>query len=183
MTAVYLTRLQKPTIPAMEGQYAQQPFHGQAPFFYYHPDPNSETRHHGQFTPHPHGHQYQQHMQPMQQQAPEPVPIYAPQPYHGHIQCPQPQYSMPPYAPQALLTPVQSPRSNIQKPAVMVQQDSPYMLSLDTDCYMPATPPLSASGSAVSSPPSTCEILPTPVNANFMQFYGSNTLEGVKGWM
>jgi hypothetical protein len=178
----------------MEGPYAaQQPYHGQqAPFFYYHPDPNSETRHHGQFTPHPHGVQYQQQMPPQQmQQAPEPIQIYAPQPYQGHVVCPQPQYQhlqhMPAYAPQALLTPAQSPRQNAQKPAIVVQQDSPYLFPLDTECClaetpqwdtdcMPSTPPLSASGSAMSSPPSTCEVLPTPINATFSH----HALEGVK---
>jgi hypothetical protein len=66
------------------------------------------------------------------------------------------------------------------KPTICVQQqqqqESPYLFPLDTDCYAPSTPPLSTSGSAVSSPPSTAEILPTPVNNVFY----AQGLEGVK---
>jgi hypothetical protein len=51
------------------------------------------------------------------------------------------------------------------------------MLQLDTDCYAPSTPPLSMSGSAVSSPPSSAEILPTPVQHTF---FGHSGIESGK---
>lgn len=53
---------------------------------------------------------------------------------------------------------------------------------MEPDCseadmyYYPATPPLSASGSVISSP-STCDVLPTPMNATF---FGLEKFEGVK---
>jgi len=102
------------------------------------------------------------------------VPIYAPQAYHQATQSPQ-QYAMAAYSPKPLLTPMQSPQHAGQKLHIMVQHDSPYAFSLDSD-YAPSTPPLSASGSVVSSPPSTCEVLPTPVNSSFV----GQTLDGVK---
>lgn len=76
-----------------------------------------------------------------------------------------------------MLTPVASPQPMYQKPTILVQQDSPYLFPLDTDCYAPSTPPLSSSGSAVSSPPSTCDILPTPISGFPMK---SESIEGVK---
>lgn len=162
----------------MDGPYAPQhtPFVGQA-FFYYQPTPNSETRHHGQFTPHPvQPMQYQhQHMQPMQ--APQAMSVYAAQqqyeqrPLSAGAQ--QQYHQMPVYSPQPLMTPAQSPQQAVQKPAIVVQDNSPALLCLDTDCYMPSTPALSQSASTVSSPPSSYDIMPTPTNLAF-------ALEGVK---
>jgi hypothetical protein len=71
------------------------------------------------------------------------------------------------------MTPAQSPQQIVQKPVLMMHDHVPTMLSLDTDCYMPATPALSTSASTVSSPPSSCDIMPTPTNLSF-------ALEGVK---
>jgi hypothetical protein len=88
------------------------------------------------------------------------------------------QQQMHQYGSQPLMTPVQSPQPMYQKPTILVQQESPYLFSLDTDCYAPSTPPLSTSGSAVSSPPSSAEILPTPVTNTF---YGQPGLEMMKG--
>ena len=79
---------------------------------------------------------------------------------------------------------VASPRPMCQKPTILVQDNASHLLGLDTDCInsdmyaFPSTPALSASGSAMGSPPSTCEILPTPVNGNV--FFGLENLEGVK---
>jgi hypothetical protein len=63
-----------------------------------------------------------------------------------------------------------------QKPQILIQENEPYLFPLDTDCYAPSTPPLSSSGSAVSTPPSSAEILPTPVNGHFVP----QGIEGVK---
>jgi C2H2 transcription facotor len=162
----------------MDGPYVAQhtPFVGQA-FFYYQPTPNSETRHHGQFTPHPvQPMQYPaQHMQAMQ--APQAIPVYAAQ--QQYEQRPvsagaQQQYQqMQVYSPQQMMTPAQSPQQIVQKPVIIVQENSTALLTLDTDCYMPSTPALSQSASTVNSPPSSCDILPTPTTLGF-------PLEGVK---
>ncbi|KAH8731352.1 cutinase G-box binding protein [Phaeosphaeriaceae sp. PMI808] len=70
------------------------------------------------------------------------------------------------------------PQPMYQKPTILIQpQDSPYLRPIDTDySYAPATPPLSSTGSNISSPPSVCDILPTPVNG----FFPGEGMEGVK---
>ena len=81
------------------------------------------------------------------------------------------------------LTPIASPQPSQMKPAIMVQQDSPALMPLDTrflshDLYgFPTTPPLSSSGSTVSSPPSANGTLHTPMNDGFFAF---ERVEGVK---
>jgi hypothetical protein len=156
---------------AMEGTYPMHPAQamGQSHFFYYNPDANEKnTRQHGHFTAHPSG------------QSPQ---TYAAQ--HFVIQRPSSSNSQAPYPQMAyanqMLTPVASPRPMYQKPAILYQsQDSPFLHPIETDFsdlrYAPATPPLSSSGSNISSPPSTSEYLPTPVNA----FFPGEGIEGVK---
>jgi len=96
--------------------------------------------------------------QPMYQRPPS---AGAPMPFHPHAHI---------YGPQAMLTPAASPRHE-QKPNFVMQHELHGLLPIDTDCrsYFPATPTLSASGSfsSISSPPSTCDILPTPVTGVF----------------
>lgn len=142
---------------------------GQAPFFYYNPDPTSEkARQHGHFTPHPSG-QQQPHM------------------YHPHglvFQRPSSSSSSPstPYQGSFShnMTPVASPQPMYQKPTILIQPgQSPFLRPLDTSFDMnfsPATPPLSSCGSSISSPPSSCDILPTPV----LPFFPGEAMEGVK---
>ncbi|KAJ4301270.1 hypothetical protein N0V90_003361 [Kalmusia sp. IMI 367209] len=141
---------------------------GQAPFFYYNPDPTSEkARQHGHFTPHPSG--QQQHM------------------FHPHgmvFQRPSSSSSSPSTPFQAsfshTLTPVASPQPLYQKPTILIQPgQSPFLRPLDTTFDMhfsPTTPPLSSCGSSISSPPSTCDVLPTPVQP----FFPGEGIEGVK---
>ncbi|KAF2266290.1 hypothetical protein CC78DRAFT_542544 [Lojkania enalia] len=137
---------------------------GQSPFFYYNPEPSSDNaRQHGHFTPHPHG-------QNQETFCPPHMLINRPASSQGSY--PQAAYN------NHMLTPVASPQPMYQKPTILVQQqDSPYLHPIDTDFsdmrFAPATPPLSSSGSSISSPPSTCEFLPTPVNGSF-------SIEGVK---
>lgn len=152
---------------------------GQSAFFYYKPDPSPENRQHGHFTPHPNG---LQHPQAYPQEAFYTQNMIYSRPSSASSQASYPAKAA--YANQALLTPVASPQPMCQKPTILIQQDqqtSPYLFPLDTDCsdlrFTPATPPLSSSGSAISSPPSTCDILPTPVNG---AFFNSEGLEGVK---
>ena len=151
---------------------------GQSPFFYYNPDPSPENRQHGHFSPHPHGVPNQTY-QLQSQEAYYPSNVMFNRPSSSSSQGSYP--SRPAYASQALITPVASPQPMYQKPTILIQQHSPYLPPLDTDFsdmrFAPATPPLSSSESAISSPPSTCDILPTPVNGAFFQGEG---LEGVK---
>lgn len=147
----------------MDGSYPMHPQAMQSPFFYYTPDPQGEnTRQHGHFTPHPSG---QATFQPQH------MYFQRPSSANSHIAYPQTAYA------SQMLTPVASPQPMYQKPTILIQpQDSPYLRPIDTDfSYAPATPPLSSTGS-ISSPPSVCDILPTPING----FFPGETIEGVK---
>ncbi|CDM33668.1 Zinc finger C2H2-type/integrase DNA-binding domain [Penicillium roqueforti FM164] len=81
------------------------------------------------------------------------------------------------------LTPIASPQPSQMKPTIIMQQGSPGLMPLDTrfighDLYsFPSTPPLSASGSTISSPPSAHGALPTPIHDTFFTF---DKVEGVK---
>lgn len=152
---------------------------GQSAFFYYNPDPSPENnRQHGHFTPHPHG----LPMPAGQTLLSEPLPLYNAS--MGYVRpnssCSQASYAAKSgYTSQSLLTPIASPQPLGHKPTILVQQQD--LFPLDTDCsemrFAPSTPTLSSSGSTISSPPSTCEFLPTPVNG---AFYSLELLEGVK---
>ena len=158
---------------------------GQSPFFYYNPEPGH--REHGHFSAHPSaahdGVQMQQLQQQMYQQEMmmrgQSQMMYARPSWSGS------QFYLPskPSLPtQPIVTPTVSPRPLQQKPAFLYQPDA-LPLSLDTECgtpdvyVYPSTPPLSVSGSAISSPPSTCGILPTPTTG---AFFILENIEGVK---
>jgi hypothetical protein len=149
----------------MDGSYSMHTMQAmQSPFFYYNPDPQRENaRQHGHFTPHPSG-------QPTFQ--PHNMYYQRPSSAHSHMSYPQTAYA------NQMLTPVASPQPMYQKPTILIQpQDSPYLRPLDTDfSFAPATPPLSSSGSNISSPPSAFDVLPTPINP----YFPSETIEGVK---
>lgn len=140
----------------------------QSPFFYYNPDPSPENRQHGHFTPHPHG-------MPMAvlPSSPEHMMVYHQQMYQRPHSAGAPIHYQHPtaYVAQAMLTPAASPRAQHHKPTILLQQEAHGLIPLDTECrgYFPATPTLSASGSfsSVDSPPSTCDIIPTPINGVF----------------
>merc|ERR1712137_1512937 len=91
--------------------------------------------------------------------------------------CSQMSYPQTAYANQ-MLTPVASPQPMYQKPTILIQpQDSPYLHPIDTDySFSPATPPLSSCGSNTSSPPSSCDVLPTPMH----DMFSGEGIEGVK---
>ncbi|KAF2141809.1 uncharacterized protein K452DRAFT_227954 [Aplosporella prunicola CBS 121167] len=149
---------------------------GQSPFFYYNPDPSPENRQHGHFTPHPHG---QQSFTSQPQLGSTPDMMYTSNPFYGRPSSSSSQagYTSQPYQSQAMLTPLASPQPMHQKPAILVHQDN-FLAPIETDFdfrFAPATPPLSSCGSAISSPPSMCDFLPTPVNGSFME-----GIEGVK---
>lgn len=165
-------------------EYAQHqqhypPMGHQPAFFYYNPDPSSDNRQHGHWTSHP----QQPHGLPLATFPSTPTEYMAPQyqqqqmyqrPHSAGAHVQQPQ-AKPAYISQAMLTPDASPRAMNQKPTILVQQDVPNLMPLNTDChsYYPATPALSASGSfsSIDSPPSSINMLPTPMNNS--AFFGS----------
>ncbi|KAK5137614.1 hypothetical protein LTR08_007909 [Meristemomyces frigidus] len=154
----------------MDYAHHTSPLMGPSPFFYYNPRPSPEHRQHGHFTPHPHGlpmavlPSSPEHMMPYQQamyQRPHSAGSYM------HYQ------TAPTYVQQPMLTPAASPRQH-HKPTILVQQEMPSLMPLNTEChgYYPATPTLSASGSfssvsSLDSPPSNGDMLPTPINGMF----------------
>lgn len=81
------------------------------------------------------------------------------------------------------MTPIASPQPSNLKPTIVVQPGSSALMPLDTrfvstDFYgFPSTPPLSASGSSISSPPSTSGAQHTPISDTFFAF---EKVEGVK---
>jgi hypothetical protein len=162
----------------MDGSYPQAQAMGQPAFFYYNPDPKPDNRQHGHFSQqHPNNVQvpvFHQHMQPLPS-----TPIYS---------RPNSSCSQPPMQQQifhngypANMTPMASPRPMYQKPTILIQDHIPGLM-IESDMYendmyySPSTPPLSASGSVISSP-SSQDVLHTPMNT---VFYGIEGFEGVK---
>lgn len=145
---------------------------GQHAYYFYNPEADNQSRQHG--TP------YISHPQEMPAFH-APMPIYPQQQalFAAHPQLAQ-KNSM--HA-QMSLTPIASPQPTYLKPSIMVQPGSPVLLSLDTrfvnaDYYsFPSTPPLSSSASSISSPPSTCGMVHTPLHGSFAAL---EILEGVK---
>ncbi|MCJ1471813.1 hypothetical protein MMC13_000454 [Lambiella insularis] len=152
----------------------------QPSFYYYNPEQ------HGHFSQHPGTLASNNQLQHFQQQ------MYAPEMMmQSQIQQQQQReipsdtqlYMQPTSFPiQPAMTPMASPRASYQKPLFLFQGDG-HSLSLDTDCAMnngyiyPSTPPLSISGSSISSPPMSCGMLPTPINSTF---FNTSNIEGVK---
>jgi hypothetical protein len=147
----------------MDSAYQHAQAMAQSPFFYYNPDPKSETRQHGHFTPHPHvqSQPFLQHVPPVPS-----TPIYS----RPTSSCSQPPVPVQIFnaTMQLANAPVASPRPLPQKPTILVQEHSggvPYSLeATDADMYFyPSTPPLSTSGSTVNSP-SSYDMLQTPLD-------------------
>lgn len=178
-----LTRVQRPQSAMEASSYPVHPHQmgGQSPFFYYNPEPSPDHRQHGHFTPHPSApttnialQQFQQQAQVSESVVPIPPRMLYSKPLPSapsmHV---QPALS---HSVHMTMTPVASPRPAYQKPTIFIQP-------LDTECggsdlfRYPSTPPLSTSGSSISSPPSTCGILPTPTNG---LGFGHERFEGVK---
>jgi len=162
----------------MDASYAMHPAQsmGQSPFFYYNPDPTGENaRQHGHFTPHPHGKNQGFHAQGQDAYYSPSMLFKRPSSSNSQTSFPQAAYA------NHMLTPVASPQPMYQKPTILIQQqDSPYLHPIDTDVsdfrFAPATPPLSSSGSSVSSPPSIYDGMSTPMDA----FFPGEGIEGVK---
>ena len=149
----------------------------QPSFYYYNPEQ------HGHFSQHPSimvpGQQmhYQQQMFSPEMMMHQQLQMQARAVSESHM------YMQPnPFPMQSTMTPRASPRPIYHKPLFLFQEEG-HSLSLDTDCGIndgyvyPSTPPLSISGSAISSPPMSCGILPTPVSSTF---FSTENIEGVK---
>jgi hypothetical protein len=140
----------------------QQP---QPSWFVYQPANDPHHRQHGHFMPSPieqqvHNGQIQyQHGMPYQQPY-----MHQPAPNHQH-----PMHQKPAFHGNMALTPMASPQPRHLKPSVPFKQDASVLHPLDTNVYgmrssySPSTPPLSTSGSTISSPPSTSMPLSTPI--------------------
>jgi C2H2 transcription facotor len=148
----------------------------QSPFFYYNPDPKPDNRQHGHFSQHPNvqGQMHYQQAQPILS-----TPGYS----RPGSSCSQPPLPVQVFNStyQSSMTPMASPRPVYHKPTVMIQDQAPrqtsFSESVESDMYYyPSTPPLSTSGSTISSP-SSCEMLQTPLNAGY---FGLESFEGVK---
>ncbi|KAL4996910.1 hypothetical protein BDV10DRAFT_171012 [Aspergillus recurvatus] len=156
--------------------YAMAP-NGQAQFAYYPADSQprpqyanhpSEMQYYGQVSPFTHAQQ--------QPQQPHCMPEhYAPAVINMHQMA-----TANAFRGAMNMTPIASPQPSNLKASLAVQ-GSPALMPLDTrfvsnDYYaFPSTPPLSTSGSSVSSPPSTTGTLHTPMHESFF------TLEKVEG--
>jgi hypothetical protein len=143
---------------------------GQVPFYYYTPECKPEApRHHGYFPTH--------HQMPVYPAVPTlpSTPIYS----RPASACSQQQQLAGPTlysnAPSAMVTPVASPAPMqlAHKPSIMVETD------VRESEYYPSTPPLSTSGSVISSPGS-CELLQTPMNPMFSGLDGFDGLKAVE---
>ncbi|KAL3450307.1 hypothetical protein BJX65DRAFT_11235 [Aspergillus insuetus] len=117
----------------------------------------------------------------------------SPFPQQQHMMVEQPMYSTPVINMHQMatanafrgamnMTPIASPQPSNFKAALAVH-GSPALMPLDTrfvnnEYYaFPSTPPLSTSGSSVSSPPSSTGTLHTPIHESFFTF---DKVEGVK---
>ena len=160
---------------------------GQSSFFYYNPETNTDHRQHGLFTTHPNApvddlqaQRCQQSMYSQEGLLQGQPPMMYPQSSSSDAQCLVPSQAV--HTMQAANMHMMSPRPLHQKPTFMYHSDGP-RLSVNTECgtpdvfVYPSTPPLSVSGSAISSPPSTCGVLPTPVTG---PFFALENIEGVK---
>lgn len=174
-------------LPAMDASYAMSPtsVQGQQQSFGYYPSDSSQSAQQGHFTSHPSEMQpFYGQMQPyppgpQQHCMPEQQPIYTTQPMVNMHQ----MATTNAFRGAVNMTPVASPQPSHLKPALVMQQGSPALLPLETrfvgaELYgFPSTPPLSTSGSSISSPPPNNEALKTPVNECFFSF---DKVEGVK---
>lgn len=155
---------------------AFQPSMPSAAFFYYSsPESQQDSRQTSQFTPR----QYQQQYQYQRQMAMQMGMVKQQMPPQ-YIYCPPHSQNMaaPMYTPQ-MLTPVASPYGVAGRQSYFVEQhSSPATYGLEQEIG-PTTPPLSVSGSATSSPPNTFSMLPTPVNAQYLDHLDHKYENGV----
>lgn len=142
-----------------------------APFFHYSPESSHDNRQQGYFHSHS-GLPHQMGVFPVVPTLPS-TPIYS-RPGSSSSQPPMHPKSYPAVLGMpATLTPMASPQPISHKPAMIALQTD---LSEGTGPYYPSTPPLSSSGSVISSPGS-CDMLQTPLNPMFSGLDGKAVCE------
>lgn len=149
----------------MNGQQAM------AHFYHYSPESNQDHRQQAYYAPHPAMQHHQQHQHQHQRQQMGMFPIVPTLPSTPIYSRPSSSGSQPPMHKSftgvlgmpATLTPMASPQPITHKPAMMMLQTD---LCEANRSYYPSTPPLSSSGSVISSPGS-CDMLQTPMNPMF----------------
>ncbi|KAK0633446.1 hypothetical protein B0T14DRAFT_68859 [Immersiella caudata] len=155
----------------METMMAHQ---GMAPaFLYYNPDPNPQNRQQGHFVPHPHPHPHPALQQHHHMTVFPVVPTLPSTPMYSRPNSSSSQIQMHPKmfpGMPSTLTPLASPQPIAHKPNMVLDTD----ISEVDSMYYPSTPPLSSSGSVISSPGSY-DMLQTPLNPMF------SGLDGVEG--
>lgn len=149
------------------------------PFMYWNPDAKSNTRQHGQFSPHPvvttgknRG---------AKPQASPPSQAHSRGSSCGS-QAPRPAGSPSPGHVQPQLTPKPLPKSSGAKPTIVIKkEDMMAPTPASTGPYLfPTTPPLSISGSAAASPMSFYGAAPTPTDNGW--FVDEEDAEKVKNF-
>ena len=154
----------------------------QSPFFYYNPEQSADHRQHGLFSPHPSTVVSTNHLQHFQHPvlSQEVVSQQASRMNERPSSSKSRVYMATSFPLQSNMTPVASPRPIYQKPATIFTEGRQFMFDAERDeadgYIFPATPPLSISGSTMSSPPMSSGILPTPTAAVFF----AENIEGVK---
>jgi C2H2 transcription facotor len=136
---------------------------GAAPYYYYAQEPRPDVRQHAHFS-----HPPAMHQMPMYPAVPTlpSTPIYS----RPASACSQPQGPTLYSNGTANLTPMASPVPMTHKPTIMLETEV-----CDAE-YYPSTPPLSTSGSVISSP-SSCDVLQTPMNPMFSGLDGMDSLK------
>lgn len=150
---------------------------GQSAFYYYNPDPSSDSRQHGHFS------QQHPHIQPQMYHIPSipSTPIYS----RPSSSCSQPPMPMHMYNQNFVASaPMFSPKPMYQKPTIVMNENMPRVMSqeqYDPEMFFgPCTPPLSSSGSAMSSP-SSAQGLQTPMDNATFYFSVEGVKEGCMG--
>ncbi|KAM7190000.1 putative cutinase [Naviculisporaceae sp. PSN 640] len=143
-----------------------------APFFHYRPESNQDNRQQGYFHAHPL--QHQMGMFPVVPTVPS-TPIYSRPGSSNSQQQLHPKSFAGVLGMPSTMTPMASPQP-IHKPAMILQTD----INEVNGSYYPSTPPLSSSGSVISSPGS-CDMLQTPLNPMFSGLDGGKPVSEVDG--
>lgn len=139
----------------MEFSYMPTQHLGPQSFFYYNPELTSENQRQGHYTPQPTSMPDYFHFQQQ--------PFHRPQSAGPQMMYqPQPQYTS-----QPMLTPNASPVHIINRPAMLLQQENPFLVKLESHHYVPSTPTLSATGSSFSSRSLDSPTLCPPVEIDY----------------
>ncbi|CAD6504158.1 BgTH12-05893 [Blumeria graminis f. sp. triticale] len=164
----------------MEHTYQPSPVGQPSPFFYYNPEPKSDNRLHGHFSPNPGMNQIQIFPQHLQSSVP-PTPVFSrPTSSESPMSVPSNIFNQN-YAPNVGQMSSQ-PHYHKQSNFVLMDQSTRFMVDSGIQepdiFYYPSTPPLSAPNSAISSPASL-ESSATPINTLYFGLDGMKDELGV----